>query len=1003
MRSPVCNPKQPLLPSLDISNSQRQLDNSPHPIPHPSPYISPPPAQPTDTENSNAQAAGEQENNQGEEKEEEKDSNHSESTASTNSDTQQQGGNGGDDDDDDQNDKRREAPEPEEEKEEEADEGEEEEEEEDKEEENITTNDISLPEADKSFPPSRSLHPLLSSSPHVTINRRQRFHSSSMDESLRTTMNVRLRKSSESEVKKRSVPIQINVEADSMREISDDGNYALTGDPLQTDIILKSFLPNEITARLMTEIETKMPLEESDKNIPLTIQPEDFNFVPDLLGYVNNELRRHGQRGELNKCFLNHLGAEGSPTIPTNPLNDGNQSPTAVISIGGPQKIILTSKSTPSEINTSIDQQNGVMVILSHYATSQYKNKVQVTKYNDSRGISLVLFEEPSPTNVSTHTSLATPLHTTLLPQKKYICEELCRRVIAQAKDKKVVYELKAHSKDYNGGIATKRQRLLDLITERLIPGSPKISTSLTSYIVQQLDQKAAIEEAKRLNVENRDIPLKDLRVKIIEVLMEEEPLPGDIARTKDTLEEGTPGTDSNKDHTPPKDEGLKPKVPEDYGKDPKLNEKEQATLPEPKDDVPTQSRGSISDSFLMRAVKKVGALAINSELERNGLDQDGTLEERQQRLYDHLSSPHDMNTEADNNIPLTQPKINVSSTASKTETDIFETTLLKVQAEQLTQRKCLDILLRRPNDDVEKDREARLNRLEEQSQAILQQIDSLKDLISNRKNYSDAVATKTPDTTNADAANTNNSTASISTTIRQSEQSPLRQDYRRADTRGRRSIYNRSSPRRERPNSDNTRSRRGARKCLLIHDSHHDCFDRNLFSKDFLVTRHKGASLKNDNHSKIQDLIHKEKPEATIIHLGFNDLTKGQSSETALTNLERLIWTTLENSNTSICIQSVMYTKNDKDLNQKILDYNNEVYKMISQIRKEHSDCQERLFTMGMDSLERISFFKDDGVHMNSDGSKKLMLKLKDSITKALRTTPNNSFNNHPERRRYA
>ena len=158
---------------------------------------------------------------------------------------------------------------------------------------------------------------------------------------------------------------------------------------------------------------------------------------------------------------------------------------------------------------------------------------------------------------------------------------------------------------------------------------------------------------------------------------------------------------------------------------------------------MPTQSRGSISETFLMRAVKKVGALAINSELERNGLDQNGTLEERQQRLFDHLSSPHDMHTEADNNMPLTQPKINVSSTASKTESDIFEMTLLKVQEEQLTQRKCLDILLRGPNDDVEKDREARLNKLEEQSQAILKQIQCLKDLITNRMSYSEAAATK--------------------------------------------------------------------------------------------------------------------------------------------------------------------------------------------------------------------------------------------------------------------
>ena len=65
------------------------------------------------------------------------------------------------------------------------------------------------------------------------------------------------------------------------------------------------------------------------------------------------------------------------------------------------------------------------------------------------------------------------------------------------------------------------------------------------------------------------------------------------------------------------------------------------------------------------------------------------------------------------------------------------------------------------------------------------------------------------------------------------------------------------------------------------------------------------------------------------------------------------------------------MYTKNDKDLNHKILDYNNEVYTMISHIRTEHNDGQGRLFTMGMDSPERNSFFKDDGVHMNLDGNK--------------------------------
>jgi len=146
---------------------------------------------------------------------------------------------------------------------------------------------------------------------------------------------------------------------------------------------------------------------------------------------------------------------------------------------------------------------------------------------------------------------------------------------------------------------------------------------------------------------------------------------------------------------------------------------------------------------------------------------------------------------------------------------------------------------------------------------------------------------------------------------------------------------------------------------------------------------------------NKVHDLLEKESPEATVLNIGFNDLTDGKSPDIALERLERLIWTILDSSSKSnLCIQSVLLTKNDRALNKVIDQYNKDVFDLISDIRRTNSHLKERLFTLNNDTLQRNNFYKDDGVHLNEDGNKKLMLRLKDSIIKALRSSPSNSFN---------
>lgn len=64
----------------------------------------------------------------------------------------------------------------------------------------------------------------------------------------------------------------------------------------------------------------------------------------------------------------------------------------------------------------------------------------------------------------------------------------------------------------------------------------------------------------------------------------------------------------------------------------------------------------------------------------------------------------------------------------------------------------------------------------------------------------------------------------------------------------------------------------------------------------------------------------------------------------------------------------------------------------MVNRIRRTYREGETRLFTYNNNSLNLPNLYSNDGVHLNEHGTKKLMLKLKDGIMKALRMERPNS-----------
>ena len=84
------------------------------------------------------------------------------------------------------------------------------------------------------------------------------------------------------------------------------------------------------------------------------------------------------------------------------------------------------------------------------------------------------------------------------------------------------------------------------------------------------------------------------------------------------------------------------------------------------------------------------------------------------------------------------------------------------------------------------------------------------------------------------------------------------------------------------------------------------------------------------------------------------------------------------------------LFSKTSKSLQTNKLSkctvFNKEILKLISYLRRVHPELRHRLFSFDNRTLHRNNFYSDDGVHLNFDGNRKLMLRLRDAFDKALR-----------------
>ena len=180
--------------------------------------------------------------------------------------------------------------------------------------------------------------------------------------------------------------------------------------------------------------------------------------------------------------------------------------------------------------------------------------------------------------------------------------------------------------------------------------------------------------------------------------------------------------------------------------------------------------------------------------------------------------------------------------------------------------------------------------------------------------------------------------------------------------------------------------------KVLLIHDSHHTSFKYDLFPKKFVVTKIKATSMKRlDEIPDLPKLLESRKIHVIFVHLGFNDLTKGQNVDDLLARYGRLVRYLMNTTSSSICLSSILFTRDDVNLNDKISYVNKEMYRMVSRLRDNSRRAKEALFSytnrsLGSISVPKPELLKEDGVHLTQHGTVKLMLNLKDALLKCLR-----------------
>ena len=182
-------------------------------------------------------------------------------------------------------------------------------------------------------------------------------------------------------------------------------------------------------------------------------------------------------------------------------------------------------------------------------------------------------------------------------------------------------------------------------------------------------------------------------------------------------------------------------------------------------------------------------------------------------------------------------------------------------------------------------------------------------------------------------------------------------------------------------------------RKCLVVHDSFFDEFDRAKFSNTFDVELHKEKSLKQAlRNGKIFSKISCLKPEAVFIHVGLEDIYYDKTSKEELIDLyKQLIYKVLECSDMiRVCVSLIIPITGHPELNELISEVNEAVTSFITWLR---SDPELKNSVFSSSNIQLSSYIaKRSGSHgidlfLTDRGQRKLWLITRDSLQRTLST----------------
>ena len=183
-------------------------------------------------------------------------------------------------------------------------------------------------------------------------------------------------------------------------------------------------------------------------------------------------------------------------------------------------------------------------------------------------------------------------------------------------------------------------------------------------------------------------------------------------------------------------------------------------------------------------------------------------------------------------------------------------------------------------------------------------------------------------------------------------------------------------------------RERYRQKKCLVIHSGTFSGFQSEQFSREFDITCYKTHWIKDlAGDSKLKDKIDNLKPECIYLHMGANEMYKGENDKMALVDIEDFVWYLIDMTQSRICLSTVIPTANNNYMNKSINRFNDGIRDLVTEIRKERPDLEEHIFSYFNDSVGWQNKTSHSQEVILSDLGKNIMWKrLKDGLCKALR-----------------